>query len=287
MSCRSTSEYEGAQFVCDTDANLDPNGVFLNALTEGMPECDRKERAVTLDDLKEFEEPPKCYVYCAQRSCTAAQKYMEKHAEELGELCDTVSYIHGGALEMDHKDLVDGPVCHKKIIDHNMEQGLQDGCLTCKGDDRVKLKMSMNGDPVDATYLRTSGEIPDWFRRSGIVGTLPTQFSCDERYKAMPTPHDNGGSKRVKVDISNTDLPEDALIAYWAANPSEDVHVAEDAYGTFQNSGIVQCKESICEFPIDHPGRYTSEGKVFKSHIHLTEWKGDRWNLDAKTIDIE
>ena len=290
MSCTPTSEYVGANFVCNADKNLDPNGVFLNALSESMPECDRKERAVSLDDLADHsarEERPNCYVYCAQRSCTAAQVYMQAHKADLETHCATVSYLHGGALEMDRSELADGDACHQKIIEHNMRDGLQDGCLTCEKDDRVKLKMSIDGKPVDATYLRTSGEIPDWYRRSGIVGALPTQFSCDERYKSPLELHENAGSTTVEMDISGTDLKHDAVIAYWAARPSEDVYTAESAYGAFENSGIVQCKDSVCKFALDLPGRYTSEGRVFKRHIHLAEWQGEQWNLNAKTVDIE
>ena len=188
---------------------------------------------------------------------------------------------------MDRHELVDGDRCHRNIIGYNMKKGLRDGCLTCEGDDKIKLnKMTMDGEPVDATYLRTSGEIPDWYRRRGIVGTLPTQFSCDERYK-KPLPHHDSDKSRFVVDISETDLPPDATIAYWAAKPSDEVRVAEDAYGNFDNGGITQCEGSICEFRLDLPGRYTSEGKVFKRHIHLTHWNVDRWDLDAKTIDIE
>ena len=280
-----TDEYRGAQSVCERVPDIDDGGVFLNALSESMPECDRKEGAETLDSLKGFETLPKCYVYCAQRSCDAATKYMERHEDDLNTLCSSVSYLHGGALEMDRDRLVDGKVCHKKIVDHNMQDGLQEGCLTCEDKDKVDIEMSIDQVPVKATYLRTSGEIPDWYRRSGIVGSLPTQFSCDDRYK-KPLPHDGGGSASVTVNIAPTGLPKDALIAYWAAEPSDEVRVAEEAYGTFKNSGIVQCQDFVCEFPIDVPGIYTSEGKVYKSHIHLTEWQVDRWNLNAKTIDI-
>ena len=99
MSCTPTSEYVGANFVCNADKNLDPNGVFLNALSESMPECDRRERAVSLDDLADHSaraERPNCYVYCAQRSCNAAQVYMQKHKDDLEAHCATVSYLHGG-----------------------------------------------------------------------------------------------------------------------------------------------------------------------------------------------
>lgn len=284
MACRPTSRYEGAQYVCEGDYSVEDDAVFINALSAAMPECDSKVRSVTLDDLKTYDRPS-CYVYCAQRSCDAATSYMKENKDDLAKLCSSVSYIHGGALEMDQSSLADGKACHAKIADHNMRGGLRDGCLTCDTKDKVNVKMTIQGEEISGTYYQTKPEIPDWYRRSGIVGSLPTQFSCDERYKA-PVPHHNGGDK-VSLDISGTGLPKDAVLAYWAAEASDEVMSAENAYGAFRNSGIVQCEESICRFHIHQPGRYTEDGKVFKSHIHVTEWEGDRWNLNAKTIDIE
>ena len=287
MDCRPTDQYEGAQRVCEQASAARPDGVFLNALAESMPECDRNERMTTLEHLEDAASPPDCYVYCAQRSCGAAATFMRAHADELSRKCASVSYLHGGALEMERADLVDGEACHRNVVAHNLSEGLQDGCLTCEAGDRVPLRATIDDVPVDATYLQTRGEIPDWYRRSGIVGALPTQFSCDPRYRSVPVPHHHEGSSRVKVNLSSTPISPNATVAYWAADASDEVLPAERAYGAFKNSGIVQCEKAVCEFRLDRPGRYTSEGKVFKSHLHLTEWMGDRWSLRAKTIDIE
>ena len=287
MNCRATS-VRGAEFVCDGIVKDEQGTVFLNALSENMPECDRKRSMSTLDRLDSFKTPPHCRVYCAQRSCDAAKTFLKEHDDALSKKCASVTYLPGGALEMDQHDLVDGVACHRNIVAHNIEdKGLQEGCLTCSGEKRTSIDMTIDGTVVDATYLKTNDEIPEWYRRSGIVGNLPTQFSCDKRYKGTPVVHDHKGSSKVKMDISKTDLPGNSILAYWGAKPSKTVRVAEQAYGTFNNSGIVQCKDSVCEFPIDPPSRYTEEGKVYKSHIHVTEWLGDRWNLNAKTIDIE
>jgi hypothetical protein len=289
MSCRPTADIVGAQYICDRNPTReDEGGVYLNVLGESMPECDRRDGSITLDGLRKLDTPPShCYIYCAQRSCDTAKNYMREHEQELDSLCSSVRYIHGGALEMNREDLVDGDTCHRKIVDHNMKEGgLRDGCLTCGEGDKVGIDVTIDGTPVDATYLKTSEKIPDWYRRAGIVGALPTQFSCDTRYK-VPVPHHNGGSNTVEMNISKTGLPADSLLAYWASRSSDRVEVAEKAYAGFENSGIVQCDNSICRFRIDTPGRYTSEGKVYKSHIHLAEWEGDRWNLVAKTVNIE
>ena len=32
------------------------------------------------------------------------------------------------------------------------------------------------------------------------------------------------------------------------------------------------------------PGAYTAEGKVFRPHVHFSEWKGDHWNPIVKTV---
>lgn len=284
MPCQRTDEHAGAGFVCH--GSMQPGRVFINALAEA-PECTRREDASRLADLSGAEPRPVCYVYCAQRTCDAAQKFMASNADELASKCAAVAYLPGGALEMDPASLIDGQRCHAKIAEHNLKSGLQPGCLTCDAETLAKVGMKIDEETVMATYMPTSDAAPDWYRRAGIVGSLPTQFSCDSRYKGeRPTPHANGDST-VSLDISSTDLPKDALLAYWAAKPSTDIVSAERAYGEFTNSGIVQCADSVCDFAISRPARYTADGKVFKRHIHVTEWLGDRWNLKAKTIDIE
>ena len=107
---------------------------------------------------------------------------MQKHKDDLRHTCDGFLFTRRGPGNGSQRS-GDGDVCHQKIVEHNMKNGLQDGCLTCEKDDRVKLKMSIDVEPVDATYLQTTAK-SNWYRRSGIVGALPTQFSCDESYKS-------------------------------------------------------------------------------------------------------
>ena len=289
MSCHPAHHVKGADFTCEKVPSFDSNAVFINALSEEMPECDRKANARQLNSLSTEDPLPTCYVYCAQRSCGAAKQFMMKHEFELSSKCESVLYLHGGALEMQPDELVDGTKCHANIIASNMKKGVQDGCLNCAADEKIALSMTMNDIPVNATLMSTHDTIPDWFLRSGIVSTLPTPFSCDDRYRNAPTDHgpEGGGNTRVRLDISNTDLPKDATLAYWAAHSRDKVVIAKDAYGDFTNSGIVHCKDNVCDFGVDYPGMYTAEGKVFKHHIHFTEWLGTHWNLTAKTIDLE
>ena len=284
MSCLAVHDLPGADYKCEKMDALDPKGVFLNALADDMPECDRVLNMARLDEV---QTATSCYVYCAQRSCGAAKTFLERNADALFEKCTTVSYLHGGALEMRKEDLVDGEMCHRNILDSNAAKGLHDGCVTCDEKEATVISMTINDQPVTATYVTTDSTPPDWYLRNGIVGSLPTQFSCDERYKYPLQMHDSQGRASVKLDISKTDLPSGATIAFWAAHSNSSAVMDADAYGSFDNSGIVKCENSICDFHMDVPGRYSSEGKVYKQHLHLTEWLGDHWNLVAKTVDLE
>lgn len=262
-----------------------PRTIFLNALSDKLPECDRKEGMSTLSELTHADM---CYVYCAQRSCGAATAYMQENEAELREKCSMITYLHNGALGMERDHLVDGATCHRKITDANLEKGVRSTCLTCdENDGGATLPMTVDGAPVPARLVSTRGEIPDWYRRSGILSSLPTQFSCDDRYRAPPTPHEReDATMQVEVDIGGTDLPSDAVIAYWAAHESDEVYEAAQAYGTFDNSGIARCRQSKCRFALDHPGMYTANGVVYKPHIHFTEWVDGSWNTTAKTIEF-
>ena len=283
MSCKRSDSYKGADFVCKKDVDF-YDGVYINALN-GMGECDRKNSMSSLEGLSSFSSPPKCYVYCAQRTCGAAESFMKKNSQALSEGCSSVYYVKGGALEMREEDLVDGKVCHSKIIDHNMKGGVKRGCLTCEEGEGVSIPLTVDGEEVEATYFETKEGVPDWYERNGIDGSLPPHFFNDERY-VSPLEHGEG-KNRIRMNVRRTGIKKDAKLAYWASNPSDKVEVAENAYGNFENRGIVFCKGYDCDFDLNVPSRYTSEGKVFKKHIHVTDWNGKKWNEKAKTIDIE
>lgn len=282
MSVCSKSYEETADLVCEKA----PRSVYLNTLSSNLPECDRKNDMSTLEDGMHADM---CYVYCAQRSCNAAKTFLEEHQTELREKCSMITYLHNGAIEMAQEELVDGPVCHQKIVESNIQKkGVQSTCLTCDaGDDGVFIKATRNGQAISANLVTTKGEVPDWYHRRGIIASLPTQFSCDERYHP-PRPHQpSNASSKFQIDISPTDLPPNTTLAYWAAKDSQEVVDASAAYGDFENSGIVNCRDSICNLSLDTPGMYTTEGNVYRPHIHFTEWLGDRWNTTAKTIEFD
>ena len=89
----------------------------------------------------------------------------------------------------------------------------------------------------------------------------------------------------MRLDTTGTDLGEDALLAFWASKSSDRVREAHDAYDDFANGGIVQCDARTCEFTLDPPASYTTDGKVFRPHFHVSEWQGDRWG-DIKTVTL-
>ena len=131
--------------VCErAPERVDANAVFLNALHDAMPECDRAAHAATLSDLaaRDGAQAPHCYVYCAQRSCGAAVDFMTSHADELQRGCSGVTYLHNGALGMRESELVDGATCHARVAAHNPVQ--ETGCLNC-GDAAVDVALAVDG----------------------------------------------------------------------------------------------------------------------------------------------
>lgn len=285
--------------------------VYLNALASSLPSCDRKTDGSTLASLTERTKRDgakvdRCYVYCAQRSCGAAKTWMEDNERALVSSCEEVVYLPSGALAMEEVDLVDGRSCHDGIVAHNPRASTS--CLTC-GDDTVPITVSVRGEATPRRGLLSESEerIPDWYRRDGTLSPLPSYLSCASSQTPSERPDDAAASRRrslprttglareraanestlhVTVDLRGTSLPEDALLAYWAADPSERVRRATDAYGAFGNRGISQCSEGKCNLVVDRPGQYTEGGKVFPEHVHFTYWKdGTAWDTRVKTIE--
>lgn len=261
--------------VCErVPDHLEEGSVFLNALHDSMPECDRARKATTLDDL---DRASHCYVYCAQRSCHAAAHFLADREDEIRSKCEDVTYLRNGALAMREGELADGPACHSNIIAYNETK--DEGCLNCDARTSSQVDVRVDGERREgATFLSTRSSPPDWFRRASIWSRLPPQFSRDPRYANAPQTHDPRGSSRVRLDTTGTGLSDDALLAFWASKPSDKVREAQDAYDDFANGGIVQCERKICDFTLDPPSSYTSEGKVFRPHFHVAEWKGDHWS---------
>lgn len=280
FTCKVTNSYPGIDEVCEGVPSLTPNSFYINALGDSSPECNTNEKSSTLQDLVERgEKADACYLYCAQRSCDAAKEFAERESSSLSSVCDVVRYLPGGALEMKMEDLSDGSKCHAGIIEYNLSKGVKDGCLTC------------NEKRGEGVVYETGEEPPPWFERAGMYGPLPKQFTCDERYLSeTPFPHyPSSFDSSLSVDLKASNLSDggDKLVAYWAAEPSSAVVKAEDAYSSFSNSGIAYCKDSVCDFKFRSPGRYTSEGNVYKSHVHFTLWEGNKWSKKVRTLNLE
>ena len=272
--------------VCErAPERVGANAVFLNALHDAMPECDRTAHSATLADLagaRGDDAAPHCYVYCAQRSCGAAADFVTSHAEELQRGCSAVTYLRNGALGMRESELVDGAACHARVVEHNPVQ--ETGGLNC-GDAAVDVALAVDGRArAGAQYLRGRPTAPEWFKRASIWSRHPPQFSRDPRYANPPRAHDPRGAARVRLDTTGTGIAEDATLAFWASHPGE-VKEAHAAYGDFTNSGIVRCERRTCDFTVDPPGAYTAAGKSFRPHVHVAEWKGDHWG-DVGTVTL-
>ena len=87
--------------------------VYLNALSESLPECDRKTDMITLDKMNGLYDV--CTVYCAKSSCNAAEQFVETNHAKLDQHCEEIKVYKEGALAMPQSELVNGEVCHRKI----------------------------------------------------------------------------------------------------------------------------------------------------------------------------
>ena len=282
MRCHEAS---GQAFddVCERPPlRLGPNEVYINALHDTLPECDRREATVTLDAL---EKADRCFVYCAQRSCDAAKDFMKENRDELAAKCERITYLRDGAMGMAPATLRGGRACHDRIEEYNEKEtrGAK-ACLTC-APGSTAVGAVVDGVPRAARYAVTDDEIPDWFVRRGIYSPLPPPFTCDPRFHP-PEHHADASSPRMQLDLRGTGLPRDATIGYWASQPTDRVLEAGEAYADFGNRGITRCEGGVCELRLEFPGRYKAEGKVYNPHLHFAVWEGDRWNMTARTIEF-
>lgn len=263
---------------------LGKNEVFFNALAKSAPECNR------VDNNKDGESGKldKCYVYCAQRTCKAAEKFMRQHERGLREQCKEVVYLKGGALCMNKDKLIDGEKCHRDIAEYNKKQSGEETkpCYQCDADKGVDVGLVIDGVETQASLLENEKKPPAWYPCAGIAKTqrLPLQFQRSKYEPRKPQTHDVKDGALYRLDISNTDIHPNAYLAVWASEPSKGVLPAHEAYGSFDNSGIAKCVENLCTFRLRKPSSYTANGKVYKPHIHLVDHDGKKWNEDVRTL---
>jgi hypothetical protein len=100
---------------------------------------------------------------------------------------------------------------------------------------------------------------------------LPFLGPCAFPTKGLiPDKINSKGTKIIKVNVK-----PNTRIAYWAALPkkSQDTPYVDDAYGKFENSGVVMSdKNGVAELLILPGSEYTiPSGKVIDRHIHYRE----------------
>lgn len=95
----------------------DPSYALINAL-DHLPECDARDSA-RMHKLGTMNRASKCAVYCAQPTCSAAVDFINANHAQLFEKCDSVTYMHDGALHADANLLRDGVECHRRIAAYN------------------------------------------------------------------------------------------------------------------------------------------------------------------------
>ena len=254
-------------------SQLAKNEVYINALHDSMPECDRVDPGTRGDS-----PASRCYVYCAKPSCHAAVEYMQDHEGLLRSQCLETVYVKGGAVSMRRDDLVDGDLCHTKILGTRP-------CYNCTTDPGTPIGVTVDGQQTQARLLSTRTDPPSWYAAAGIQGRLPLQFTTDPRYQTGE-PHEVATGTEYEIDISGTEFEPHSTLAVWASHPSDDVRSARDAYGRFDNSGITKCDETKCTVRLDPPSGYVVEGEAYKPHLHLTDRHGAKWNPHVRTITL-
>ena len=85
-----------------------------------------------------------------------------------------------------------------------------------------------------------------------------------------------------------TDLPPNKKVIYWASNPASTTYENPvDAYGNFQNQGIVTSdKDGKATIVFNKPGSYKVSNKQLPLHIHYRYWTEYGLTSDVKTVNI-
>ena len=137
-------------------------------------------------------------------------------------------------------------------------------------------------------------EIPFWSKRNGNYSPYPKMVSCDPNYSLK-----NESLKDILPELDENSLEayltlgddnSNKHVFYWAANPQKDIHKIlgpEEAYGDYENHGLLQCDdkgEVILKF--NPPQPYKEDSKTNPKHIHYLLESSDQTWLPLKTIRI-
>lgn len=117
----------------------------------------------------------------------------------------------------------------------------------------------------------------------GAPDILDASFFPSTLITAARSPTNANAATRVRVTPF-------AKVAYWAARPALEeggVHEsANDAYGTFENSGIAIADangEAVLRFRV--PGAYKVQGKVLEPHVHYRVARAALEDASGNDID--
>ena len=77
------------------------------------------------------------------------------------------------------------------------------------------------------------------------------------------------------------------MVAFWAAvaDPSAKSSSVEDAYGNFQNSGVVPVVDGQAVIRFKDPNNYNIGQKKVESHVHY-RWIGKKMMGKVNTVFI-
>ena len=156
-------------------------------------------------------------------------------------------------------------------------------CLTC-GTESFALD-ALFSKTNELQYSTTEKQAEWWYGKS-IWSSLPPQITCNEKYKKGWKPFSPQGDNLLTISFDAQDIQLDAngAFAYWAAEPSDTVNPASEAYGSFENSGITSCDQGRCSLKIRTPHSYQVEGTVFDPHVHLVKWDKDHWDTQVHAL---
>ena len=139
-----------------------------------------------------------------------------------------------------------------------------------------------------------SEEIPFWSKKNENYSPYPKMITCDPNYSLK-----NESLKDILPDLDENSLEahltlgsdnSNKHIFYWAANPQKDSHDIlgpKEAYGEYENHGLLKCDdkgEVILKF--NPPQPYKENSKTNPKHIHYILESSDQTWLPLKTIRI-
>ena len=139
-----------------------------------------------------------------------------------------------------------------------------------------------------------SEEIPFWSKKNENYSPYPKMITCDANYSLknedlkpiVPELEENSLEALLTLGEDNSNK----FVFYWATTPQKDIHHIlgpEEAYGTYENHGLVKSDEKgevILKFNTPQP--YSEKGKTNPRHIHYLLESSDKTWLPLKTIRI-